>query len=132
MITNADITIYNRKANPDTRKMEYCRTIVKGVHWYAEQKTTVTDNGLKSADVHKIRIPAESLTGYLPAEEYAALPWGEREQHWTIENGDLFASGAVSTDITKPSQLAGLRFGQVLSWSDNRRGMNPHIRIGGA
>ena len=75
MLTNADITIYNRKRNPETKKMEYCRTILKGVHWYTEQKVTVGENGLKSADLYKIRVPMDNRRNhYLAPGEYTALP----------------------------------------------------------
>lgn len=135
MLTNADITIYNRKRNPETKKMEYCRTILKGVHWYTEQKVTVGENGLKSADLYKIRVPMYNRRNhYLAPGEYTALPWGEHTRYWTAENGDLFAKGAVELEITKPSDLQSLHipWGTVVSHSDNRCGGLPHIRIGGA
>ena len=135
MITNADITIYNRKRNPETKKMEYCRTILKGVHWYTDQKVTVGENGLKSADVYKIRVPMDNREdNYLTPEKYAALPWGEHTKYWTIENGDLFIKGEVELEITKPSDLESPHspWGTVVSYSDNRFGGLPHIRIGGA
>lgn len=133
MIVNTDITIFNRKANPETRKMEYCRTILYGVHWYTDQKTAVTDHGLKSGDIYKIRIPMKNREGYIPPVEYAVLPWEKRQDYWTVENGDLFVKGVVNTGITKLSELYAQHheIGQVYSYSDNRFGLNPHIRIGG-
>lgn len=134
MITNADITIYNRKANPETKKMEYCRTILRNVHWHTDQKVTV-DKGLQSADMYKIRVPVRNREEpYLTPEEYAALPFGGHAGFWTTENGDLFVKGATDQDIDKPSDLEGrhLIVGKVQSHSDNRRGGQPHIRIGGA
>lgn len=129
MNTNADLTIYNKRLNPITGKTEYQRTAVYGVHWYTNQKTTVIESGLKSADEYKIRVPLESLDGYIAPQEYRALE--DTAGVWTVENGDLFLRGACEKDITKPSELQGLNPGQVLSWSDNRRGISPHIRIGG-
>lgn len=127
MITNADLTLYHIWINPETRKKEYHRTVVRNVHWYTDQKTALGDGGLKSADEYKIRIPLESCTGYLPPMEYK----GTTEGSWTIENGDLFVCGVVDLEIEKASELSVYHPGQVLSWSDNRRGSLPHIRIGG-
>lgn len=129
MITNADMTIYNKKINPSTGKTEYHRTVICGVHWYTKQKTDVGENGLVSADEYKIRIPLESLTRYVLPEEYKAAE--DVTDMWTAENGDLFVKGVCDKDIEKLSDLQGLNHGQVLSYSDNRFGSLPHIRIGG-
>ena len=127
MITNADITLYHVWLNPETRKKEYRRNIIRNIHWYTNQKTAVGDGGLRSADEYKIRIPLESCEGYLPPAEYQENPDG----HWTVENGDLFVRGGLDLEIGKTSELARYHPGQVLSWSDNRHGNQPHIRIGG-
>lgn len=137
MITNADITIYNRKLNPETRQYVWDRTVIQGVHWYTDQKVQILagDKGISSADLYKIRIPEGSFPrGYLPPQEYAALPFGERTKHWTVENGDLFVQGIVPDEIEKESELAKKHYvvGKVMSHSDNLFGLNPHIRIGGA
>nr|DAU84165.1 MAG TPA: hypothetical protein [Caudoviricetes sp.] len=127
MITNADLTLYHIWLSPETQKKEYRRTIIRNIHWYTNQKTTVGDGGLRSADEYKIRIPLESCNDYLPPEAYRKNPDG----HWTVDNGDLFVRGELELDIEKASELSGYHPGQVLSWSDNRRGSLPHIRIGG-
>ena len=127
MLTNADITLYHACADPEQKRKIYRRTVIHGVHWFTNQRTTVND-GLKSADEYRIRIPQEACAGYLPPYQYRSSPEG----HWTIENGDLFVRGVCELDIEKASDLALLHPGKVLSWSDNRRGVTPHIRIGGA
>ena len=73
MITNANITIYNRKTNKETRLDEWKRTVIEGVHYFVENKVTVGEKGLFSADIHKIRIPEtvpshlfESVMWYFP------------------------------------------------------------------
>ena len=127
MLTNADITLYHACADPEQKRKIYRRTVIHGVHWFTNQRTTVND-GLKSADEYRIRIPQEACAGYLPPGQYRS----SHEGHWTIENGDLFVRGVCELDIEKASDLALLHPGKVLSWSDNRRGVTPHIRIGGA
>ena len=58
MITNSDITVYNRISGDSTHYDTWIRTVLHGVHVHVDHKTAVTDNGLKSAEVYKIRIPA--------------------------------------------------------------------------
>ena len=57
MITNADVTIYNKRVDKKTRQTVYVRTVLRDVHWYTDQKVSVCDKGLNSADVIKIRVP---------------------------------------------------------------------------
>lgn len=136
MITNNSLTIYNRKLNPATKQFVYNRTEIPEIHWYTYQEVQIlaNDKGLVSADVYKIRIPASQTNGFIPANEYAALPFGEEKAYWTVENGDLFVQGIVTDEITKESDLKSKHYvyGKVMSYSDNRIGGIPHIRIGGA
>lgn len=136
MIINDSLTIYNRKLNPNTRQYVYNRTEIPEIHWYTDQKVQVlaSDKGLASADLYKIRIPGSQTDHFLPANEYAALPFGKEKDYWTVENGDLFVRGIVPDEIMKESDLRSKHYicGKVLSYSDNRKGGIPHIRIGGA
>lgn len=137
MITNESLTIYNRKLNPETRQYVYNRTEIPSVHWYTDQKVQMLsdDKGLVSADLYKIRIPKGKQTDtYIPPNKYAALPYSYEKRYWTVENGDLFVKGIVRDEITKESDLKNKHYvyGKVLSYSDNRKGGIPHIRIGGA
>lgn len=138
MLTNANLTIYNYWYNPESGKKEYIGTKITGVHWYTDQKTTVTDKGLVSADMYKIRIPdhagIQDGRRYLEAREYSLLTAKEVLEHWTIDNGDLFVKGLWDDQIEKGSDLTVKHalVGRVDSYSDNRYGCNPHIRIGGA
>lgn len=138
MRTNADLTIYNYWYNPDTKKREYRGTKIEGIHWYTDQKTNVGDKGLVSADLYKIRIPnhAKVQAGrtYVEAKIYAFLPASEVDKHWTIDNEDVFVRGLVDGAVEKMADLTvnHALVGKVNSFSDNRFGCNPHIRIGGA
>ena len=73
MITNADVTVYNRISGDSTHYDTWIRTILHGVHVHVDHKTAVTDNGLKSAEVYKIRIPADipEAGQYLPPDQFA-------------------------------------------------------------
>ena len=73
VITNMDVTVYNRKYDETTHFDTWSRTVLHGVHVYVDHKTAVTDNGLKSAEVYKIRIPADipEAGQYLPPDQFA-------------------------------------------------------------
>ena len=57
MLTNTDITIYNRQYDPETGLDRWIRVYVPDAWWYKNEKASVTTEGLKSADVYTIRIP---------------------------------------------------------------------------
>lgn len=133
MITNADITIYNRKYDQATRLDAWHRTVIHNVHVYIDHKTSVGDSGLNSADVYKIRIPQGVDCGdaYLPENEYAKT--NNPSGYWTLQNDDWIVIGECQVDIGMPSDLKDLRskYCKIISYSDNRFGGLPHWRVGG-
>lgn len=136
MRTNADVTIYNKRGvNKQTGRPVYFRTQIQGVNFYTKQETTVSEKGLISADLYKIRIPMGADTQgkeYVDAEAYKRLTNAEAAGFWTIDNGDLFGKGLLG-DFEKEADFLKKQYtGKVLSFSDNRRGSLPHWRIGGA
>lgn len=136
MITNADLTIYNKRGvDKETARPIYFRTQIKGVNFYTKQEVQTTDKGLASSDLYKIRIPEDADTQgkqYIDADAYGKLTDQEAEGYWTINNGDLFGRGLLN-DFEKESEFLKRQYtGKVLSFSDNRRGGLPHWRIGGA
>lgn len=133
MLTNADITIYNRLEDKKNRLDVWQKTVISGVHVYVDNKVDLGETGINSADVYKIRIPAEvKVAGaYLSPEEYKKAD--NPENHWTIQNDDWIVVGVCDVDIEKPSDLKDFRERscKVISWSDNRFGGLLHWRIGG-
>jgi len=132
MITNSDITVYNRISGDSTHYDTWIRTVLHGVHVYVDHKTAVTDNGLKSAEVYKIRIPADipEAGQYLPPDQFACCGgYG----YWTIQNDDQIVLGECQIEIERPADLKAVfqKHCKVTSWSDNRFGATPHWRIGG-
>ena len=132
VITNADVTVYNRISGDSTHYDTWNRTVLHGVHVYVDHKTAVTDNGLKSAEVYKIRIPADipEAGQYLPPDQFACCGgYG----YWTIQNDDQIVLGECQIEIEKPADLKAVfqKHCKVTSWSDNRFGTTPHWRIGG-
>ena len=132
MITNADVTVYNRISGDSTHYDTWIRTVLHGVHVHVDHKTAVTDNGLKSAEVYKIRIPADipEAGQYLPPDQVACCGgYG----YWTIQNDDQIVLGECQIAIERPADLKAVfqKHCKVTSWSDNRFGTTPHWRIGG-
>ena len=104
MITNSDITVYNRISGDSTHYDTWNRTVLHGVHVHVDHKTAVTDNGLKSAEVYKIRIPADipEAGQYLPPDQFACCGgYG----YWTIQNDDQIVLGECQIAIEKPADL---------------------------
>lgn len=132
MITNADITIYNKKYSPETRSDTWHRTVLKGAHLYCEHKVQLLATGLVNADLYKIRIPADVSVGkqYVPWPEYQAA---EDVSHlWTIQKGDyIVQEEAPEVSDLKELQITVADIIKVTAWSDNRRGGLPHWRIEG-
>lgn len=136
MMTNADLTIYNKRGvNKKTARTVYLKTHIRGVSFYKKQVTNVSDQGLKSADLYQIRIPLSADTQgkqYIDADKYRELSAEEAEKYWTINNGDLFGKGLLD-DFEKESEFLKQQYtGKILSFSDNRRGNLQHWKIGGA
>lgn len=133
MITNADITIYNRKYNKKTRLDEWHRTVLSGVNFYVDYKSNIGEKGLNGSRVYKIRIPGDvrGTENYVDEEEFFNLT--DVENHWTLQDGDIIVKGICDLEMCKPSDLTQLHktFCKITSWSDNRRGALPHWRIGG-
>lgn len=131
MITNASMTLYHRKLNRENGHYEYVRHFIPEVYWYTDQKIAIQEKGVRSADIYKIRIPEEQLKDYVAPDEDASRTGCE----WTVENQDVFVKGECRLETIK--SVADLEkqhyvYGIVNSWSDNRFGGIPHLRIGGA
>lgn len=132
MLTNADITIYNREYIPETRLDVWHRTVIHDVNFHADNKVQQTDGGLKSADAYKVRIPETSPDKeYLDPESYAATE--NKELYWTLQADDYVVRGICDKEIVSPQDLQKEKYQvfKITSWSDNRKGGLSHWRIGG-
>lgn len=136
MFTKAEITIYNRYPDKEKKEFVWRPTRIRGVHFYTDQKT-VLDAGtgnITSADVYKIRVYPDSDTEgreYIDQKEYRQLSAEEVNRYWTLDSETVFVRGLTDcpyTELTGKFQYVG----KVDSFSDNRDGPVPHIRIGGS
>lgn len=134
MVTNATITIFNRIPDKVSKKFVYAPHVIQRVWFHTKQKSSVRENGLKSADEYQIRIPYSECENWLPSDEL--LRSETPSQNWTVQNGDLFIVGAwngadrVSGIDEIKKEFSGV-VGEVLSHSENFFGSSKHIRIGG-
>lgn len=89
---------------------------------------------VKSADLYKVRVYPESDTQnrqYIDAKLYRKLPVSDVDRYWTVDNGSIFVKGLVDYEYEELEAKCQC-VGTVNSFSDNRNGLIPHIRIGGA
>lgn len=133
MLENADITVFNKWYNEETRLDEWHKTQIENVEWFGKQAVTVSDNGLLTANRYIIRIPVYSMPDgktFIAPEKYKAQKSGFLTGFWTLQSGDIVARGLIDTDNTE--DIAGEHF-TVTGWADNRRGspLIQHLRIDG-
>ena len=111
MLTNTDITIYNRGYDPESRLDAWNRVYVPEAWWYKNEKASITTDGLKSADVYTIRIPDTSIT---------------------LKKDDYIVKGNCNVAMETVKDLDGLEKTRVTSVNYNTFGGNPHIKAVGA
>lgn len=130
MLTNADITLFNRRYNPVTRVDDWQRTYIKGVSWMAAQDTTSGPSGIIRENVVRVRIPQVADAGdrvYMPKELYIGAG-----DSWTIQQGDYIVKGLVDFEApTKENLKVTPDTYSIVGFADNRRGGLPHWRITG-
>lgn len=82
-LCNDTITLYNRRFDPEEDCDVYGRTVIRGVHWFNSDATTVDSTGLKAANKVTIRIPMSTLRTLVsrhdwrrPAAPFSSWPMG--------------------------------------------------------
>ncbi len=134
MLTNADITIFNQYADRKEKKIVYIPHYIEHVWFHMDQKSSVSNGAITSADDYKIRIPYAECRNWKPPEDFEKA--ADMHRCWTVQNGDFFIIGKW-TGADKVNRIEEIRkefsgmVGKVLSHSENFFGSSPHIRIGG-
>ena len=111
MLINSDCTIYSRKRNPLTGCDEWERQYVPECWWFVETKSSVTTEGLKSADILKARI---------------------YDLEVSVKKDDVIIRGECNVNMETVKDLNGWQYFKVTSANYNRFGSNPHIKVVGA
>lgn len=109
MITNSDCTIYSR--NPSSGEDTWTKHYIPGCWWFLETKSTITTDGLKSADVLTVRI-----------ENLPVL----------VKKGDYVVKGDCPVEMQTIKDLSGYEYFKVVTANCNGFGDNPHIKVVGA
>lgn len=133
MLTNASLTIFNRFPDGQSRKFVYIPHYIPNVWFHTDQKVSVGDGELKSADIYRIRIPYSECGDWLPPNDFADLT--DSAGKWTVQNGDFFIVGEWPGKIVSGIEEIKKEFsgvvGRINSHSENFFGSSKHIRIGG-
>lgn len=111
MLTNTDITIYNRKYDPESRLDTWKRTYVPAAWWFKQEQSSITTEGLRIADVYTIRIPDTSIA---------------------LKKDDYIVKGNCDVVMETVKDLDGLEKTKITSVNYNTFGSNPHIKAVGA
>ena len=109
MLTNTDATVYSREYDSASRMDVWKRQYVKTAWWHTSEKSSVTTDGLKVADVVSIRIPDLSVQ---------------------VKKDDYIVKGEGPEVIETVKDLDGYEKIKVTSVNYNHFGLNPHIKVG--
>lgn len=136
MITNAAITIYNRRRKG--RESVLIPTVISEASWFYGRRA-VRGQFIDSDDSYQVRIPYGADTSgktYVNPAQYAEMADEEAAGYWTIQIDDIVLKGEYSSQVTDERELRDLTddLFVVNTFADNTiRGSDAvkHWRIGG-
>lgn len=112
MLINSDCTIFSRVYNPATGYDEWKRQYIPECWWFCDTKSSITSEGLKSADILKVRI---------------------YDLNVKVKKDDVIIQGSSEKKkkINTIKDLEGITYFKVITANYNRFGNNPHIKVVG-
>lgn len=110
MLVNSDCTIFHRLYDQKTGFSEWKRRYIAECWWYVETKSSITTEGLKSADVLKLRIPDTGVE---------------------MQKDDILVKGKCDIDVKTVKDLAAYQYFKALTVNYNLFGGSPHIKVVG-
>ena len=115
MITNADLTLYNKYYDPTTKAEVYQRTQISGIVWENRKAVNILKSGLLSADQVAIYIPFALGANYLQPIAWLALT--TKTGKWTLQIGDFVVKGLVTDTVNSSFTITNLKakYNDVLS-----------------
>jgi len=125
MMTNADITVYNRRYDPDSGLDKWYGTGVFGVAWKGIMRGSSLQGRITEEDQIIVRIPTSATFSGKSFLRQEAWTEANPAEYWTLQNGDIIFNGfhLGLPDVTEDmgSLLAkGMEAITVLAWADNR------------
>lgn len=139
MITNADITVFNKRYVKEERTEKFVSTRIKGVSLFSRTGANFGSKNLSQSDTHIIRIPAGANTDgkqYVEQKAYAELGDEESVSFWTLQIGAIIIPCLVDVDTATETELKQQYPDAITirNYTDNRsRGSDrmKHWRVGG-
>ena len=100
MLTNADITLFNRYYDNDSGEYKYARTFLRAVNWQDSQAINISQSaGVKSTNHTRVFIPlkvdSEEKT-YLKPKTFKR---SDKVTNYTLDNADIVVKGIVDFDM---------------------------------
>lgn len=139
MITNADITIFNKRYVREERTEKFVATQIKGVSFYSRKGTSSGNQDRNPKDAYTIRIPDTADTSgkaYAEQMEYSCMDDEIFPGYWTIQRGDIIVRGLSELEEATETELKQ-SYPDVITvtnFTDNRGRCSTcmmHWRIGG-
>ena len=103
MITNSDLTIYNKYLNKETERTEYIRTHIYGVNFQVKTMVAVADKGLNSANIATIFIPMNAYFSnkkYIKPKAFKNISPSDKGDFFTFEEGDIIVKGICDFELS--------------------------------
>lgn len=110
MLTNSDLTLFNRYYDNKKDCYLYKKTYLKGVNWQDTKSISVTDLGAVSVDRTTIFVPVDVNSGgnkYLKPKTFKRH--ADKTLIYTFENEDIVVKGIIDFDINTPKGVANLQ-----------------------
>jgi len=108
MLTNANLTVYNRYIDPATRSEAYQRAHIKGVFWENRSAANkLAAGGQIAADKARVFIPLQRGLNYVKPKAWQAL--SKKAGKRTLQEGDIIVNGLVSDGITGAFSVSDLQ-----------------------
>lgn len=111
MLTNSDCTIYSRICTDGSSESQWRRQYVPECWWFVETKSSITNEGLKSADILHLRIQNLGVK---------------------LKKDDILVKGNCTVNVQTVKDLADHKYFKATTVNYNQFGENPHIKVVGA
>ena len=113
MITNADITLYNKYYDEEDKCAKYKRSYLFGVNYRSSYGTTTSSKSINNNDENIIYIPFSVYSEdkeYIKPKAYEKLINSEKDNYFTLNDGDIIVKEIVDFELTaeKGSNLKAL------------------------
>ena len=108
MQTNADITLWNKYVDPDTRAEVYQRAEISRVAWEAmKAANTLRSGGQIEADKVTVYIPWSRGANHVKPRQFTLL--ADKAGFWTLQQGDIIARGIISQELSGAFTVSQLK-----------------------